>query len=47
MVNPVKLATPFTALLVKVPERVPDPGFVPVTSVIEADESVFRFPFES
>ncbi len=45
--SPEKVATPFTALTVAVPERMPDPAFVPMAIVTEAVEAVTVFPFES
>ena len=36
ILKPVKVATPFTALTVAVPAKVPLPGFVSIASVIGA-----------
>ena len=38
------VATPPDALSVSVPDRVPEPGLVPVATVTEADEDVTTLP---
>jgi hypothetical protein len=47
MESPEKVATPLTAEMVVVPERVPEPGFVPMAIVIDAVEEVTVFPYAS
>jgi hypothetical protein len=42
-----KVATPLAAEMVVVPERVPEPGFVPMAIVIDAVEEVTVFPCAS
>ena len=42
-----KVATPLTALTVVVPESVPDEGFVPMATAIDAEEEVTTLPAES
>jgi hypothetical protein len=45
--SPEKVATPEIAETVVVPERVPDPGFVPIAKVIDAVDVVTVFPYAS
>ena len=44
MLRSLKLATPDTAFLAVVPDRVPPPGFVPMATVMEAVELVTVLP---
>ena len=39
-----KLAIPAEVALFKVPERVPDPGFVPITMLMVDEIAVMVFP---
>ena len=47
MESPEKVATPLTAEIEVVPERVPEPGFVPMERTMEAEEEVTVFPCAS
>jgi hypothetical protein len=47
MERPEKVATPLVAEMVVAPERVPEPGFVPMVRTMEAVEEVTVFPYAS
>ncbi len=47
MLRPLNVATPFTALTVLVPDRVPLPGLVPIPTVIAAEDEVTLLPRSS
>jgi hypothetical protein len=45
--RPEKVAIPLAAEMVVVPERVPEPGFVPMARRMDAVEEVTVFPYAS
>src|SRR5512143_330810 len=47
MLSPGNVATPFTAAMVAVPDRVPPPAFVPIATVTFAAYAVATFPLAS